>query len=137
MSILSGILDVTGGDARIYGLSLANDMDRIRPMVGICTQHNLLWDKLTVLEHLKHFAAIRGVPSANEVERTARELANRVGLGDKLDAYAASLSGGQKRKLSVGLALIGDPKVVFLDEPTAGMDPESRHQLWYVHFDCV
>ena len=129
MSLLTGMMDVTSGDADVYGSSLSKDMDDIRKMVGICTQHNLLWDKLTVLEHLQLFGAIRGTPEEN-IDSEATDLAAKVGLSNKLHAHAKALSGGMKRKLSVALALIGDPRVVFLDEPTAGMDPESRHALW-------
>ena len=119
MSLLTGMLDVTSGDADIYGASLSEDVDDIRKMVGICTQHNLLWEKLTVLEHLQLFGAIRG--TAQElIDEEAIALATKVGLGSKLNAHAKALSGGMKRKLSVALALIGNPKVVFLDEPTAG-----------------
>ena len=130
MSLLTGMLDVTRGNAKIYGMSLSTEMEAIRRNCGICTQHNLLWDSLTVLEHLELFGAIRGTPTRAAILREARALAEKVGLGGKLDAYAKALSGGMKRKLSVALALIGNPKVVYLDEPTAGMDPESRHALW-------
>ena len=106
MSLLTGMLDVTGGDADIYGLSLSHDLDEIRTMVGICTQHNLLWDELTVLEHLQLFGAIRGT-SERDIDAKANELARQVGLGDKIGAYSKGLSGGMKRKLSVALALIG------------------------------
>lgn len=129
MSLLTGMVGVTSGDADVYGLSLSKDMDDIRKIVGICTQHNLLWEKLTVLEHLQLFGAIRGTPNML-IDQEAIDLATKVGLGTKLHAHAMSLSGGMKRKLSVALALIGNPRVVFLDEPTAGMDPESRHELW-------
>ena len=129
MSMLTGMLDVTSGDADVYGFSLSKDIDNIRKMVGICTQHNLLWEKMTVLEHLQLFGAIRGTPDSL-IDQEAVDLATKVGLGTKLHAYAKALSGGMKRKLSVALALIGNPRVVFLDEPTAGMDPESRHDLW-------
>ena len=106
MSLLTGMLDVTGGDADIYGLSLSHDVEKIRTMVGICTQHNLLWDELTVLEHLQLFGAIRGT-SERDIDAKATELARQVGLGEKIGAYSKSLSGGMKRKLSVALALIG------------------------------
>ena len=121
MSLLTGILDVSAGDAKVYGMSLSNDLENIRKCCGICTQHNLLWDKLTVLEHLELFGIIRGTPTRQLASSQAKELAEKVGLDDKLHAYASSLSGGMKRKLSVAIALIGNPKVIYLDEPTAGL----------------
>ena len=127
MSLLTGMMDVTSGDADIYGYSLSNNVKDIRKMVGICTQHNLLWDELTVMEHLQLFGAIRGTPE-HLIDSKAVDLARQVGLGDKINTYAKALSGGMKRKLSVALALIGDPKVVFLD---VRLNSSSAHKyVW-------
>ncbi len=98
-------------------------------MTGICPQHDVLFDMLTPREHLAFFGRIRGVPDDQlqaQVEQTLRD----IDLTAKGDTRAAKLSGGQRRKLSIGVALIGDPKIVFLDEPTAGVDPYSRRHLW-------
>jgi ATP-binding cassette, subfamily A (ABC1), member 5 len=98
-------------------------------MTGVCPQHDVLFDQLTPREHLRFFGRIRGIPKDRlelEVERTLKD----IDLSNKGDTRAAKLSGGQKRKLSIGIALIGDPKIIFLDEPTAGVDPYSRRHLW-------
>nr|XP_053637031.1 ATP-binding cassette sub-family A member 9-like isoform X2 [Cherax quadricarinatus] len=107
----------------------ANDLTNIRRITGICPQHDVVFMTLTPREHLRFFAQIRGIPSEKikaEVEQTLKN----IDLYSKGDTKAANLSGGQKRKLSIGIALIGDPKIVFLDEPTAGVDAYSRRRLW-------
>ena len=117
-------------------------MEEIRKMTGICPQHDVLFDELTTMEHLQFFARIRvrfsffilngilqfilqGMPE-EKIEKAAMDIIIEVSLEEKKDTVAKLLSGGQKRKLSVGIALIGDPKIIFLDEPTAGVDPYSR-----------
>ncbi|EGI60698.1 ABC transporter A family member 4 [Acromyrmex echinatior] len=104
-------------------------MRAIRSMTGVCPQHDILFDLLTPREHLEFFAAVRGIPRSmirHEVKKTLKD----IDLVEKADTFARYLSGGQKRKLSVGIAIIGDPKIIILDEPTAGVDPYSRRQLW-------
>ena len=129
ISMLTGLISATSGDATMYGKSIRDSMLDLRQSMGVCPQHNVLWDELTVEEHLVYFAGIKGVDAdkvANEVNAIIRE----VGLVEKANAPSGALSGGQKRKLSVAIALIGDPKIVFLDEPTSGMDPFSRRSTW-------
>eukprot|EP00953_Heterococcus_sp_UTEX-ZZ885_P016383 9212-Heterococcus_DN1.PRE.1 len=103
----------------------------VREDLGVCPQHDVLYPDLTVTEHLRMFATFKGVPSkaiASEVDTMIRS----VGLVEKRNEKSAGLSGGQKRKLSVGIAFIGGSRVVFLDEPTSGMDPHSRRFTWDV-----
>uniref|UniRef100_A0A8C7V6D6 Cholesterol transporter ABCA5 n=1 Tax=Oncorhynchus mykiss TaxID=8022 RepID=A0A8C7V6D6_ONCMY len=131
MNILCGICPPTDGHASIYGSPVAEIAEGVemRQLVGICPQFNIIFDVLTVEEHLRIFAAIKGIlPSDidNEVSKVLKDL----DLEKIMDAQAKNLSGGQKRKLSVGIAILGDPKILLLDEPTAGMDPCSRHQVW-------
>ncbi|XP_035262804.1 ATP-binding cassette sub-family A member 5 [Anguilla anguilla] len=131
MNILCGICPPTEGAATIYGSSVGEMAEgaELRQLVGICPQFNIMFDVLTVEEHLRVFAAIKGISSAEtagEVSKVLRDL----DLEKIKDAQARKLSGGQKRKLCVGIAILGDPKVLLLDEPTAGMDPCSRHQVW-------
>ncbi|XP_028332092.1 cholesterol transporter ABCA5 [Gouania willdenowi] len=131
MNILCGICPPTDGSASIYGTPVAEmaDGSEMKQLVGICPQFNIIFDVLTVEEHLRIFAAIKGIPAADvgtEVSRVLKDL----DLEKIATAQAKNLSGGQKRKLSVGIAILGDPKILLLDEPTAGMDPCSRHQVW-------
>ncbi|RZF33664.1 hypothetical protein LSTR_LSTR007042 [Laodelphax striatellus] len=130
-NILTGLTSPTEGTAHIFGMDIRNSesMEAIRSMTGVCPQHDILFDSLTPREHLNFYATIRNVRSSlieSEVEKTL----NEIDLMDKADSPAKFLSGGQRRKLSVGIAVIGDPKIVILDEPTAGVDPYSRRLLW-------
>ncbi|XP_033989179.1 ATP-binding cassette sub-family A member 3-like [Trematomus bernacchii] len=113
----------TSGRAYINGYDICQDMALIRRSLGLCPQHDVLFDNLTVSTPLKGFSRDK-IP--DEVDRTIRIL----NLEDKRHARSKTLSGGMKRKLSIGIALIGDSKVVMLDEPTSGMDPSARRATW-------
>eukprot|EP01084_Bolivina_argentea_P040743 75228_1 len=129
INMLTGLLDTTEGDAWILGNSIHDGMRAIRKTLGVCPQHDVLFKRLTAREHLELFCRLKGVPSRlikGEVDKTLDE----VGLRDKENEFPPCMSGGQKRKLSLGIALIGGSKVVFLDEPTSGMDPQSRRVTW-------
>lgn len=132
-NILTGLTSPSAGTAHIFGYDIRNpcDMDKIRRMTGVCPQHDILFDNLTPKEHLEFFAAVKGIPGPLrefEVMKTLRD----IDLTDKANSQAKHLSGGQKRKLSIGIAVIGDPKIIILDEPTAGVDPYSRRHMWSV-----
>ena len=129
ISMLTGLFHADSGDAFIKGHSITTDMISIRPQIGVCPQTNILWDLLTCREHMQLFSRIRQV-SDHESEHEIEALLKDIGLNDKADTYAKDLSGGQKRKLSTAIALIGNPRVVFLDEPTAGMDSAARRDMW-------
>jgi ATP-binding cassette subfamily A (ABC1) protein 3 len=129
MNMLTGMLSMSSGDCTIYGASVSAELEKARAEIGFCPQHNVLWPNLTCLEHLEYFAALKGVPSSERREQALAFL-NHVDLADKKDAYSSSLSGGQKRKLSVAIAFIGGSRLVLLDEPTAGMDVAARRHTW-------
>ncbi|WZY84718.1 hypothetical protein YC2023_031102 [Brassica napus] len=118
ISCLTGINPVTGGDALIYGDSIRSSvgMSNIRKMIGVCPQFDILWDALSSEEHLHLFASIKGLPPAS-IKPIAEKLLADVKLTGAAKIRAGSYSGGMKRRLSVAIALIGDPKLVFLDEP--------------------
>lgn len=128
ISMLSGLYETTSGDAYIYGESIVRDITSIRKIMGVCPQHNVLYPDLTVREHLEFFAALKGV-TADYLEREVFEMVADCDLMNKIDIQTARLSGGQKRKLSLAISLIGDSKIVFLDEPSAGMDVQSRRSM--------
>lgn len=119
IGVLTGLLEASGGSASIYGMDVATEMSEIRHSMGVCPQHDVLWDDLTVREHLEYFAGLKGVPRSKVAEQVRSKI-EEVGLTEKIHTNAGELSGGQRRKLSVAIALIGDSRVVFLDEPTSG-----------------
>ncbi|XP_046356650.2 phospholipid-transporting ATPase ABCA3-like isoform X3 [Haliotis rufescens] len=129
MSVLTGFIPSSGGTAIVNGYDINNDIQSVRQSLGLCPQHNILFDSLTVQEHLEFFACLKGCPS-NAVQSEVITMINEVGLSQKRFTQSQHLSGGQKRKLSVGIALIGGSKIVILDEPTSGMDPAARRQTW-------
>jgi ABC-type multidrug transport system ATPase subunit len=120
ISMLTGLIDVTQGDAQIFGYSLKNELVSIQEIIGVCPQQNVLFPDMTVREHLEFFARLKGIRKS-EVGAIVESIIKEVGLTEKVNARSSTLSGGQKRKLCVGIAFIGDPKVVFLDEPTSGI----------------
>ncbi|KAL8128675.1 hypothetical protein V2J09_017830 [Rumex salicifolius] len=129
ISMLVGLLTPTSGDALILGKNIHTDMDDIRKELGVCPQHDILFPDLTVKEHLELFAVLKGVKD-DVLESDVTEMIDEVGLADKANTIINSLSGGMKRKLSLGIALIGNSKIIILDEPTSGMDPYSMRLTW-------
>ncbi len=124
IEICEGILDADDGDVVILGLRWATDESALRQRLGVQLQETQFADKLTVAETVRLFRSFyRHGPSVAEVIA-------RVQLEEKANARVSTLSGGQKQRLSVACALAGDPALVFLDEPTTGLDPQSRRQLW-------
>ncbi|KAK6289772.1 hypothetical protein POUND7_001313 [Theobroma cacao] len=129
ISMLVGLLPPTSGDALVFGKSILTHMDEIRKELGVCPQNDILFPELTVREHLEMFAVLKGVKE-DTLESAVTEMVDEVGLADKLNTFVRALSGGIKRKLSLGIALIGNSKVIILDEPTSGMDPYSMRLTW-------
>ena len=129
INMLTGVLECDGGDATVFGRSIRHEMAQIRQVMGVCPQHDKLFARLTGREHLDLWARLKGVPE----ERVSGEVAARLDdvlLVASADIFSSSYSGGMQRRLSIALALLGDPKIVFLDEPTTGMDPVTRRQVW-------
>ncbi|OMO95372.1 ABC transporter-like protein [Corchorus capsularis] len=131
INCLTGITPVTSGDALIYGYSIRSSvgMSNIRRIIGVCPQFDILWNALSGHEHLELFASIRGLPPATIKSVVQKSLAE-VKLTEAAKVRAGSYSGGMRRRLSVAAALLGDPKLVILDEPTTGMDPITRRHVW-------
>ncbi|KAK7490495.1 hypothetical protein BaRGS_00018281 [Batillaria attramentaria] len=129
MSILTGLFPPTSGTAYIYGKDIERDTDVIRQSLGMCPQHNVLFDLLTVEEHIWFYARLKGKPEA-EVQREITQMVKDVGLPHKRKEQSRNLSGGMKRKLSVAIAFVGGSRTVILDEPTAGVDPYARRSIW-------
>ncbi|KAL3284408.1 hypothetical protein HHI36_018568 [Cryptolaemus montrouzieri] len=129
MSMLTGMFPPTSGTAIINGYDIRTDMSGVRSSLGLCPQHNILFDELTVKEHLYFYSKLKGKRD-EDIQADIRKYISLLELGPKADAMASTLSGGMKRKLCVGIALCGNSKIVMLDEPTAGMDPSARRALW-------
>ncbi|XP_028935962.1 ATP-binding cassette sub-family A member 5 isoform X1 [Ornithorhynchus anatinus] len=131
MNILCGLCPPSDGFASIYGhrVSEIDEMLEARKMTGVCPQLDIHFDVLTVEENLSILASIKGIPADNIIQEVQKVLLD-LDMQPIKDNQAKKLSGGQKRKLSLGIAVLGNPKVLLLDEPTAGMDPCSRHIVW-------
>ncbi|GFR59378.1 ATP-binding cassette sub-family A member 1 [Elysia marginata] len=127
--MLTGNLSVTSGDAFVAGYSVCSNMGQVRQLIGYCPQSDALNPLLTGREHLEFYAKARGTEPAN-VKLVAIWAIKTFGLTAYADKKVQSYSGGNRRKLSIAIALIGGPPVIFLDEPTAGMDPVARRFLW-------
>ncbi|KAE9030907.1 ABC transporter A family member 1 [Phytophthora rubi] len=134
MKMLTGDVQPTHGTATLNGFDILSQQIEVRRQIGYCPQFDALFDLLTVREHLELFGAIKGVPQAS-VERVVMEKIQQLNLSDFEHKLAGSLSGGNKRKLSVAIAMIGNPAIIFLDEPSTGMDPVSRRFMWDVIAD--
>jgi ABC-type multidrug transport system ATPase subunit len=129
ISVLTGLFRPTSGTATIGGHDILTNMPDIYRTMGVCPQFDILWPSLTVREHMLFYCRLKGVGPKHE-RATAEASAGAVGLGSKLDKRVATLSGGQKRRVSLGTSLIGNPKIIFLDEPTTGLDPETKRLMW-------
>jgi len=131
INMMIGLLAPTSGTAYIGGLDIRTDMDQIYTSMGVCPQHDLIWETLTGREHLLFYGRLKnlkGVSLQNAVEESLKSVdLFSGGVGDK---PTGKYSGGMKRRLSVAISLIGDPQVVYMDEPSTGLDPASRSKLW-------
>jgi ABC-2 type transport system ATP-binding protein len=124
IEILEGLIDPTSGEITILGHTWQKNQREVREWLGISLQETRLSEKLTVRETIELFASFYREP------RSADEVLDDLQLGEKADAMVGKLSGGQRQRLAVATALVGNPRILFLDEPTTGLDPQSRRQLW-------
>eukprot|EP00038_Savillea_parva_P006028 m.161240 g.161240 ORF g.161240 m.161240 type:complete len:1789 (+) comp12053_c0_seq1:172-5538(+) len=129
MSMITGLFPPTSGTAIVNGCDVTTDVKGVQRSLGICPQHDVLFDTLTVEEHLRFFCRLKGVPSSR-VQGEVDDMLTSLQLQDKRHAQSKTLSGGQKRRLSTGMAFVGGSEVVILDEPTSGMDPSARRATW-------
>jgi ABC-2 type transport system ATP-binding protein len=126
IEILEGLLVPTSGEVKILGHTWRKSSREVREWLGISLQETRLSEKLTVRETIELFASFYREP------RFTQEVLDDLQLGEKADAFVGKLSGGQRQRLAVATALVGNPKILFLDEPTTGLDPQSRRQLWEI-----
>jgi len=127
--MLCGILDPSSGDGKVVGFYIRRDAERIKRRIGYMTQRFSLYEDLSVEENLRFYAGIYGVPRAERRGRIEQVL-ERAGLGRRRKQLAGTLSGGWKQRVALASATIHEPPLIFLDEPTAGVDPVSRREFW-------
>ncbi|EPZ36999.1 P-loop containing nucleoside triphosphate hydrolase domain-containing protein [Rozella allomycis CSF55] len=128
-NILAGAVRLTDGDAFIFGFSVRFEMHKIREIMGVCPQFDILFEDLTPWEHVELYAGIKNL-SLSKVRKTMKERISMVKLDKVVNAHVKTFSGGMKRRLSLILSTLGDPHVVYMDEPTTGMDPLNRRHVW-------
>jgi ABC-2 type transport system ATP-binding protein len=127
--VLTTLLPPTAGTALVGGFDVVRDGPKIRGLIGVALQEAALDPLLTGRDHLRLQATLQSVPKAQRESR-AEELLHRVGLVDAADRKVQGYSGGMKRRLDLALALVHTPRILFLDEPTTGLDPQSRTDIW-------
>ncbi|XP_066442630.1 ABC-type organic anion transporter ABCA8-like isoform X2 [Eleutherodactylus coqui] len=133
LNILSGMSTSTSGSTYIYNHQLSNiyDMEEVQRRIGFCPQFDIKFDQLTVRENLELFSKIKGIAARDKVFQVAKVISD-LDMKYIQNVQASKLSGGQRRKLTLAIALLGNPEVLLLDEPTAGLDPLSRYHVWTI-----
>ena len=131
IKMLSGLTQPTSGDALLCGKSITRDVTAVKSLIGVSPQETAVAPGLTARENLALMCGVHGFPKEKQAAKIA-ELTELLGLHDVLNRKAGKLSGGWQRRLSIAMALISEPKILFLDEPTLGLDVIARHELWDV-----
>jgi len=134
--MLCGLLTPSEGEIEVLGLRIPAQADELRPHIGYMTQKFSLFEDLSVRENLEFLAAIQGVPKAKTKARID-ELIGQYHFGDRQKQLAGTMSGGQKQRLALACAVIHEPELLFLDEPTSAVDPESRRDFWEKLFELA
>jgi len=129
MNMITGMYGATSGQIYVNGFNVFTQTANARRSVGLCPQENIIFNELTVAQHLGLFAMLKDYPAA-KVNQEVKHILDLLKLSDKKNVLATKLSGGMKRKLSLGIALVGDTETLILDEPTSGMDPDARRVIW-------
>jgi ABC-2 type transport system ATP-binding protein len=123
--MLCGLLKSDSGEITYDGISMSENYQKVKALIGLCPQEIIVWELMTCLEQLKFLGMSYGLSAKKAVDR-GEELLQELGLIDKRNKFAKTLSGGMQRRLNIALALIHDPELIILDEPQAGLDPQSR-----------
>jgi ABC-2 type transport system ATP-binding protein len=128
-NMLAGLLEPSSGTVTLLGKSITEMRKSKRPEIGFVTQDNSFYETLTVKENLEFFAEMFGMPGPGR-DVAIRGLLDQTTLADKADTMASRLSGGMKKRLNIACSIVHDPKIIFLDEPTVGLDPIVRKDIW-------
>ena len=131
ITILTGLQSGSSGSARVCGIDIRENIKAVQQLVGLVPQFDILWDELTAREHLEMYSKLKRLPK-KQIKDSVTKILEEVNLGDVGGHLVKTFSGGMKRRLSVAISGIGDPKVIIMDEPTTGMDPISKRSVWGV-----
>ncbi len=131
IKMLSCLTKPTSGEAFIYGKSILSDPTAVKQLIGISPQENSAAANLTVLENLRFMCGIYGIEK-EKADKNIKEITKRLSLDERLNQRAGKLSGGWQKRLSIAMALVTEPKILFLDEPTLGLDVIARRELWKI-----
>jgi ABC-2 type transport system ATP-binding protein len=129
INILCGLVKPTSGTAKICGYDVQKDTQKVKELIGVCIQETAIYPYLNGKENLELFGNLYGI-SKKAIRERSKMLLEKMGLTEDAKRVTGKYSGGMKRRLSLALALIHDPEIAFLDEPTVAMDPQSRHAVW-------
>ena len=129
INILCGLVKPTSGTAKIFGFDVQKETQRVKEQIGVCIQETAIYPYLTAIENLELFGKLYGM-NKKLIKERSKMLLTKMALTEDAKRVTAKYSGGMKRRLSLALALIHDPQIAFLDEPTVALDPQSRHAVW-------